>query len=217
MSFAAVFPFAPLWDASIVGSPGDPAAAADAELVRRILSDDRGAFDELVSRFHRIVYAIAYRMTGSGPEAEDLCQDVFLRVFRSLDRFDPTRPLGPWVRKIACNGALHYLRRRGLERRHTYAPPRGAEGEDPFADPAAAVPDPGRDPEAGYAAKEMDERIQRALLAFPEKPRLAFTLKYVEGLTAAEIAEALDVPRNTVKTWLLRARETLRRELGDAK
>jgi RNA polymerase sigma-70 factor (ECF subfamily) len=84
-------------------------------------------------------------------------------------------------------------------------------------DAVGAVADPARDPEAAYAAREMDARIQRALLAFPEKPRLAFTLKYVEGLTASEIAEALEVPRNTVKTWLLRARETLRRELGDAR
>jgi RNA polymerase sigma-70 factor (ECF subfamily) len=216
VTYASVFPFplAPLR----VAAPGEgsrDAPASDAELVRRILSDDRGAFDELVARFHRIVFAIAYRMTGSRPEAEDLCQDVFLRVFRNLDRFDPARPLGPWVRKIACNGALHHLRRRGLERRHAYAPrPSTEDGE--ILDPAATVADRAPDPEAALAAKEMDARIQAALLSFPEKPRLAFTLKYVEGLTATEIAEALDVPRNTVKTWLLRARETLRRELGHA-
>lgn len=219
-AFAALFPsgLAPLWmwTASVPETPGSP--AEDGALVRRILSGDRGAFDELVARFHRVVFAIAYRMTGSRPEAEDLCQDVFLRVFQNLDRFDPSRPLGPWVRKIACNGALHHLRRRGLERRHTYAPGRRAneaEGEPP-PDPLDFVADPARDPEALLAAKETEARIQRALLAFPEKPRLAFTLKYVEGLTAAEIAEALDVPRNTVKTWLLRARESLRHELGRA-
>jgi RNA polymerase sigma-70 factor (ECF subfamily) len=185
--------------------------SADAELVRRILSDDRGAFDELVARYHRIVFAIAYRMTGSASEADDLCQDVFLRVFQNLRRFDPARPLAPWVRKIACNGALHYLRRRGLERRHAAPAPRDGSPE-----PAAAVPDPAPDPERVLAARELEARLQRALLAFPEKPRLAFTLKYVEGLTSGEIADALDVPRNTVKTWLLRARESLREELGDA-
>ena len=75
---------------------------------------------------------------------------------------------------------------------------------------------PGPGPEAALAAKELDARLQAALLAFPEKPRLAFTLKYVEGLTSSEIAEALDVPHNTVKTWLLRLREALRRELANA-
>lgn len=190
--------------------PGE-AASDDGALVRRILSGDREAFDELVARYQRVVFAISYRMTGSAPEAEDLCQDVFLRVFRSLDRFDPSRPLGPWIRKIACNGALHFIRHRGVERRILREPDREPDGWT-----AADAADPAPSPEDAAAGREIDTRLQRALLAFPEKPRLAFTLKYVEGLTAAEIAEALDVPRNTVKTWLLRARETLRRELSDA-
>lgn len=191
-------------------APGE-AQTDDGALVRRILSGDREAFDELVARYQRVVFAISYRMTGSAPEAEDLCQDVFLAVFRNLDRFDPSRPLGPWIRKIACNGALHFIRHRGVERRSLREPDREPDGWV-----AADVADPAPSPEDAAAGREIDIRLQRTLLAFPEKPRLAFTLKYVEGLTAAEIAEALDVPRNTVKTWLLRARETLRRELSDA-
>jgi len=221
MTFAAVFPFAPLWATAIVSSPEAP--GEDAALVRRILSEDRGAFDQLVARYQRVIFAIGYRMTGSAADAEDLCQDVLLRVFRSLDRFDTARPLGPWIRKIACNAALHFLRHRGVERRlvRDRVDDGGGSGgsagrTDSESDPWLAVADGRPGPEEIAAARDIDRRLQQALLAFPEKPRLAFTLKYVEGLTSAEIAEALDVPRDTVKTWLLRARERLRRDLSDA-
>jgi RNA polymerase sigma-70 factor (ECF subfamily) len=216
VTFAAVFPFAPLWATAIVAAPEAP--GEDATLVRRILSEDRGAFDLLVARYQRVIFAIGYRMTGSAADAEDLCQDVLLRVFRSLDRFDTARPLGPWIRKIACNASLHFLRHRGVERRlvRDRVDDGGGAGGADGTDPGLAVADGRPGPEEIAAARDLDRRLQQALLAFPEKPRLAFTLKYVEGLTSAEIAEALEVPRDTVKTWLLRARERLRRDLSNA-
>jgi RNA polymerase sigma-70 factor (ECF subfamily) len=176
-------------------------------LVARILAGDRAAFGELVSRYHRVVFGIAYRMTGSAAEAEDLTQEVFLRVFRSLGRFDLRFPLGPWVRKIASNASLNFLRRRQTEGR--------LAAGSATSDEAASIADPAAGPEERLAESGRARRLDRALAKLPENQRLAFTLKYVEGLTADEIALAMDAPRNTIKTWLLRARERLREELAD--
>jgi len=179
--------------------------APEEALVRRVLAGDRAAFEALVSRYHRIVFAIALRMTGNRAEAEDVSQEVFLRVYRGLRQFDPALPFLPWVRRIAGNAALNHLRRRGLERRH--AAPESDRGEIPD------FPDAAADPEERAARAEEAGRLERALALLPENQRLAVTLKYVEGLTAEEIARAMGAPRNTVKTWLLRARERLREEL----
>lgn len=177
----------------------------DAGAVERTLAGDPDAFGELVSRYHRAVFSIAYRMTGSRTEAEDLCQDVFLRAYRSLDRFDRSLPFGPWLRRIASNASLNHLRHRAVSR-GSASDAQGAEQN---------VPDRAAGPEQRAASAETADRLGRALAALPAKQRLAFTLKYVEDLTAEEIAQAMDAPRNTVKTWLLRAREALRRELAD--
>jgi RNA polymerase sigma-70 factor, ECF subfamily len=177
-------------------------------VVERILAGDREAFGELVSRYHRVVFSVAYRMTGTRAEAEDLCQDVFLSVYQNLNRFDRGRPLGPWLRKITCNRALNHLRRRHLERGLFHE----SDSEPAGLEPADAN---GADPAERLARSERADRLGRAMEALPPRQRLAVTLKYVEELTADEIAQALNAPRNTVKTWLLRARETLRRELAD--
>ena len=85
----------------------------------------------------------------------------------------------------------------------------------PIIEASALAPDPAAGPEQRAERAEAADRLGRALALLPPPQRLAFTLKYVEELTSAEIAEAMDAPRNTVKTWLLRAREALRKELAD--
>ena len=185
--------------------------APEQQLVERALGGDADAFGELVSRYHRVVFSIACRMTASRPDAEDLCQDVFLRAYRGLSRFDRSRPFGPWLRKIASNAALNHLRHRSVERGVL----REAAGTDAEIETQAAGPAAGPDPEESAGRREISDRLGRALATLPENQRLAFTLKYAEELTAEEVAEAMDAPKNTVKTWLLRAREALRKELAD--
>src|SRR5690349_764531 len=84
----------------------------DAKLVERILGGEQEAFSLLVSRFHRIIYSICYRMVDNAAEAEDLCQEIFLRIYQNLVRYDPEMPLSPWIRRIACNHTLNWLKRR---------------------------------------------------------------------------------------------------------
>lgn len=174
----------------------------DAALVRRILAGDAQAFATLVARFGGTVFSVGVRMLGNRAEAEDLSQDVFLKVHQKLRSFDVRLPLAPWIRRIASNETLNRLRGRRADR------PRLAP-ED------VEAPDPGPAADAALEAKRRADRVACALATLPENQRLVVTLKYVESLTAEEIGAALGVPRNTVKTWLFRAKESLRRALAD--
>src|SRR5215472_6350459 len=116
-------------------------------------------------------------------------------------------PLGPWLRKITCNRALNHLRHRNVERRILREPDADRPIDEEVIDGAEGA-------EQRLLRYERSDRLQTALGVLPPLQRLAVTLKYVEGLATPEIAAAMEAPVNTVKTWLLRARERLREELS---
>lgn len=181
------------WEALLTAAPESP----DAELARRILAGDREAFEAFVARFQTSIFRIAYRMTGNGAEAEDLTQEVFLRLYQNLASYDTARPLAPWVSRVACHHVLNRLRKARLR---TDA----IEGNEADAAP---------NPEEALVLRRESERVRAALRELPPRLRLAITLKYEEGMTAEEIGAVMQAGRNTVKTWLFRARESLRRTL----
>ena len=185
----------------------DRQQCSDAQLVALILQADDAAFAVLVTRYHRRVYGITYRMLGNVAEAEDLCQEIFLRLYQQLPRYDQGMPFTPWLRRLACNQVLNHLKKRSLK----ITPLEIKIGNEQQPRPIAAGQ---KDPEQALMAKYQDKQLQQALLELPENYRLAFTLKYVEDLTAEEIGELLNIPRNTIKTWLVRAREALRGKLS---
>lgn len=176
---------------------------SDRELVERIVAGEARAFTVLVERFHTLIYSIAYRMVGDVAEAQDLSQEVFLRIYRQIGQYDPALPLRPWVRRIACNLTLNHLR----HRHPTLQISQGDDGQE--------LSSPSPNQEQMLLAESRNRRLQRALMELPEHYRLAFTLKYVEDMTSLEIAEVMQTNQNTVKTWLVRAREALRRSLND--
>jgi RNA polymerase sigma-70 factor (ECF subfamily) len=183
-------------------------STSDAKLVEQILNNDSNAFAQLVATFHRRVYSIAYRMVGNVTEAEDLCQEIFLRVYQNLARYDPNLPLAPWICRVASNTTINYLKRRSLKT----VPLKIAVGDEEFERPIA---DDKATPEEALINRKLNKELQKAILSLPENYRLAFTLKYVENLTAEEIGEIMNIPRNTIKTWLVRAREALRGKLAN--
>lgn len=186
---------------------GEP-QCSDAELVGRIVGGDRDAFARLVSRYHRAIFGIAFRMVGNASEAEDLCQEIFLRVYQNIDSYDASYPFAPWIYRVACNLTLNRLKRRSLALTSLTVEVDGEEQERPIADTR-------ENPEQEMIRRSRAQQLQHAIMSLPENYRLAFTLKYVEDLTAEEIGEIMQVPRNTVKTWLFRAREMLRSKLSD--
>jgi RNA polymerase sigma factor (sigma-70 family) len=163
-------------------------SAEEATLVRRCLRGDGQAIGALVARFQTEVYGLCLRMLGHRHDAEDVTQEVFLRVFRSLRRWDSTRPLRPWVMGIAVNRCRTWLSQRA----------RLPELADYLHETAAS--------RAEDDSAELVREIQRALHDLRPEYRSVFVLFHEHGQPYEEIAEALDRPVGTIKTWLHRAR-----------
>ncbi len=171
------------------------------ETVARAAAGDGAAFRAIVDVWKGRVAAFGYRMTGSAAEAEDLAQEVFLHLYTVLRRYDPARPFAPWMRRVMTNVILNRLRSRPDRPASLDA---AADGGFLPADPRSQ--DPAREAESAEAAAVVRARL--ALL--PPGWRAVVALRYTEDLSVAEVAEALGLPENTVKTRLFRAREALR-------
>jgi RNA polymerase sigma-70 factor (ECF subfamily) len=180
-------------------TPGSDAETrrAEVELARRARHGDATAFDALVRRFHRPVYRFCWRLVRSS-DAEDLAQDTFVRAFVHFERFDPERPVLPWLVAIARRLCLDLLRRRQVMARVETLPDTGP---------------PATDPEGEASLREQLSRLDRALDDLDEGPRMAIILFHIEEMSYRDIAAALEVPMGTVMTWLHRGRAQLKRVL----
>ena len=187
-------------DAAAQGSDADSLQAAELALARRARAGDSAAFDALVLRYHRPVFRFCWRLLRA-PDAEDIAQDTFVRAFVHFERFDPARPLLPWLIAIARRLCLDLLRRRKVMARPDAMPEIGR-----------AVPSPERE----ASLREELSRLERALAGLDEGPREAIVLFHIEGMSYRDIAAALEVPMGTVMTWLHRGRTQLKRALESA-
>ncbi len=179
--------------------PGAP----DAEVVLHALHGHEPAAREIVRRYERPVYNLVRRMVRDPAAAEDLAQDTFLKIFRSLGTFDPRLRLSAWILKIAHNTALDHLRRSRIP----YVP---LETDDLGGGPAPELVDRSAVPPDRAAARvEMAEAVERALEALRPEYRAALTLRYQEDLDYQEMADVLGIPLGTVKTFLHRGRRAL--------
>lgn len=185
-----------------VGCP-DPSL----DLVRAAKAGDQAAFARIVGEYQRAVFAIAYRMTYDGAAAEDLTQEVFLRVWRKLDTFRLGEPLKPWLLRVATRVCINALKKRRP------APMPTVGDEDDQGEPLE-VPSALPDASEAAAKAEVATHLERAIAELPDDYRLVVTLRHVEELSYEEIAAALDLPLGTVKVRLFRARERLRRSLA---
>jgi RNA polymerase sigma factor (sigma-70 family) len=167
--------------------------ADDATLVRRCLKNDAIAIRGLVERYQGVVYGLCARLLGNRHDAEDVTQEVFIRVFRSLRRWDSTRPFQPWVLGIAANRCRTWMARSA----------RRPAAVDYLEDTA---PDPRSDTSATDDAPELARELNRALANLRPDYRTAFVLFHERGESYEAIAEVLRRPVGTVKTWLHRAR-----------
>jgi len=185
---------------------------ADAELMLRVRRGDRQAFRELVERHQRGVIQTIHRAIGDAWEAEDLAQRVFVQVWRSAARYEPTAKFTTWLFTIVHNTILNEYRRRtrrGAESLEALAQP-DEDGESfgaQFAD--AASPDPSR----AAVERELQAHISAAIRLLPDNQRTAVVLCRFEGFSYEEIAKVLHCSVPAVKSLLHRARETLKEQL----
>jgi RNA polymerase sigma-70 factor (ECF subfamily) len=179
----------------------------DEELVARSIGGDAESFNELILRWERPIYALAYRTIGREEDARDVCQETFLRAFRALPGFRGQAKFSSWLYRIALNLCRDWIRR---ERRAqiVQAP------EDVDLVELAGALQPTESVEELVTRKDLARAVERAMASLPEEQRTAIVLKEYHGLTFQEIADLVGCPLSTVKTRLYQGLTVLRRELA---
>ena len=180
----------------------------DEELVARSIRGDSDSFNELVLRWERPIYALAYRTIGRQEDARDVCQETFLRAFRALPAFRGQAKFSSWLYRIALNLCRDWMRR---ERRT----PIVQTPEDVDLIELAAAAEPSESIEDLVARKDLTRVVERAMARLPGEQRTAIILKEYHGLTFQEIADLVGCPLSTVKTRLYQGLTVLRRELAN--
>lgn len=179
-------------------------------IIEGLARGDQRAFRELVELYKKKVFYLALDMAGNPVDAEDISQEVFLKVFRSFSTFRKGAKLGSWLYRITYNASIDHLRRKGstpepvgddvleaLSRVEAGLPPRGAAG-----------------PESALDASQVQERVARALDKISPQEKAVFVLRHYEDLKLKDIAAALDLSTGSVKSYLFRAVRKLQKELG---
>ena len=178
----------------------------DEELVARSRGGDLESFNQLILRWERPIYALAYRVIGRDDEARDVCQEAFLRAFRALPGFKGQAKFSSWLYRITLNLCRDWIRR------HRRAPvSQIPEDMDPME--LAAEVGPVETIEDLAARRELTLVVEKAMELLPEEQRTAIILKEYHGLTFQEIADLQGCPLSTVKTRLYQGLTVLRRQL----
>lgn len=180
-------------------SPGQD-VKEEGELIRAAADGNRSAFNELVRIKRERVVRIAYQVTGDWDDALDVAQGVFLRLWKTLDRYDPARRFDTWLYRVTANAAIDMLRSRG-PKGHLQPLPE-AQGE--LKDESVV------DAETVLTTAELQKAFQRLAAGLAPKQRMVFVLKEIEGVETAEVARIMNVAESTVRNHLLQARRMLR-------
>ena len=182
--------------------------STDEELVARLKTGDLESFNQLVKRWERPIFALAYRTLGREEDARDVTQETFLRAFRALSGFKGDAKFSSWLYRIALNLCRDWARKE--RRAPMVAVPDGVELEHLAAErgPVASVEDLA-------ARSELSRTVAKAMELLPAEQRQAIILKEYHGLTFQEIADLLKCPLSTVKTRVYQGLSTLRKHLGD--
>lgn len=184
-------------------------ATADSDLVARAAAGDGAAFRALVERHRAMVYRVAYQFAGNHHDAEDIAQDVFIKVYRSLDRFRYDAQLTSWLYRIVMNACIDHKRRTS------------PAGWAPFTDDAESkmmnTPEEGPGPEEQAYGGQLGAVLESEIARLPPGQRVVFTMRHHEGLKLSEIASALNLAEGTVKRQLHAAVHRLRAALANAR
>jgi RNA polymerase sigma factor (sigma-70 family) len=174
---------------------------SDEELVARVLAGDRDAFRHLIARYERLVVHLVSRLVRDDADREEVCQDVFLRVFRGVGDFRFGSRLSTWIARIAHRASLNHVQKKRLPLFEDLP-----DAEQARRQPTSAAPNPLEHAVAG----EERTLVRQAVHALPAAYRTVVTLHYLEGMTVDEVGYVMDLPAGTVKSHLFRARRLLK-------
>ena len=181
-------------------------AWSDEELVARSIGGDVDSFNQLILRWERPIFALAYRVIGREEDARDVCQETFLRAFRALPGFKGQAKFSSWLYRIALNLCRDWIRRQ--RRAPVMQPPEGVDLVDLVSEHG-----PSESIEELVARQELSAIVEQAMKLLPEEQRTAIILKEYHGMTFQEIADLQGCPLSTVKTRLYQGLTVLRRHL----
>jgi RNA polymerase sigma-70 factor (ECF subfamily) len=172
------------------------------ELVRKAVAGDERAFRKMLESHYTLIYSVVRGVAGQRGETDDIVQEVFIKIFRALGDFRGDSRLSTWIYRIARNEALNAIERRA---------PQVISIDDCEELPAA-----GENPEASYRRRIGRERLERFMDRLDEKQRVAIELRYIGDKSYEEIADIMDIPLGTVKTYIYRAKLSLKRMMTGA-
>jgi RNA polymerase sigma-70 factor (ECF subfamily) len=184
-------------------------ASSDEELVARSMGGDLDSFNQLVLRWERPIYALAYRVIGREEDARDVAQETFLRAFRALGGFKGQAKFSSWLYRITLNLCRDWIRK---ERRTPVS--QAPDGIDIIE--LAGEDTPSETIEQLVGRRELGRAVSKAMAMLPDEQRTAIILKEYHGLTFQEIADMLDCPLSTVKTRLYQGLSVVRKQLEEA-
>jgi RNA polymerase sigma-70 factor (ECF subfamily) len=175
--------------------------SSDRALVLRTRRGEVEAFGEIVRRYQNSVFNVCYRLFGERREAEDLTQEAFIRAFQRLETFDPDRPFGPWIRRVATNLCYNHLQKKNLVQVQL-------EDERDFVAGSR-----GENPEEVQTIKDQQTTVREAILRLPPAYRAVIELRHYQDMSYTEIGYTLELTISQVKSHLFRARKMLAKNI----
>lgn len=185
---------------------------SDKDVIRQARDGRETAFRELIRRYERPVFSVIYRMIRDRELAEDLAQETFIKVLNALDKYKPEYKFSSWIFKIAHNTTVDHLRKKELDTLSLDGSPHARTQEQAEATSFTAVA-AGENPEEYTSSKQLGAEIEEAIALLRPEYREAIVLWHIEGHPYEEIAEIMDLPLGTVKTYIHRGRNELRKLL----
>ena len=184
----------------------------DQEIVVLARQGREAAYRELIGRYQRPVFSLIYRLVRDREKSEDLAQETFIKVLNALDRYDPTFKFSSWIFKIAHNTSLDHLRKKEPVTLSLEGSPHAETAAEQESSVIQALSTE-ETPEDYAASRELGATLEVAIAKLRPEYRTAIILCHVEGRPYEEIAETMGVPLGTVKTYIHRARNELKKEL----
>lgn len=180
------------------------------QLVKRVKTGERAAFDCFVDKYKGKAFALAFNIIGNYEDARDVLQEAFIKAYMNINNFREDSNFYTWFYRILVNLCRDFLRKKSAQKRVLAEPLKKQDSEEETVDVADTSPDPSQ----AALNKEIKETVDKAIDLLPEKQKIAFILKYIQGMRLNEIAQMLDCNESTVKVHLFRAVRNLQKSLA---